>query len=454
MSMAMTWTETDLDTTEKRNKHTVAVVGCGRTGLSTACLFAGANFKVVCVDSNPYVVNMVKKGKIPSGDAKLIEQIKKHVKEGRVTTTNQAKEAAKKSDIIILAISPTFDLKKKPDYSNIENACKETGMGLNQGSIVLVENTIGTGITETLIKESLEKSSGLKAGTDFGLAYTTINTSLQPTLAEVLSHPKTVGALNEQSLKVAALVFKTVTGKKIVKVPNIKTVETMNLFQTIYLDVSNALASELALFCEKAGLNFAEIQKSLETQYSNHLPTPDPLTWFSSIDPYLLLDEAENMNSELHITAAARKINAEMLNHALRLTREALRPCGKTIRRASVSVLGVSNRPDVREINQPFVKQLVTALTKNGAKVRVYDPLFSQKQLAELEYPSEKTFRKSVEGADCLIFTVAHHRLKRLSLNRIKFLAKQPAAIVDLANAFNSDDAKKEGFVYRGLGKK
>jgi UDP-N-acetyl-D-mannosaminuronate dehydrogenase len=71
----------------------------------------------------------------------------------------------------------------------------------------------------------------------------------------------------------------------------------------------------------------------------------------------------------------------------------------------------------------------------------------------ELDYPAGKTLRKSVEGADCLILTVGHDRIKRLNLNRIKFFVKKPAAIVDLAKAFDPNEAKKEGFAYRGLGR-
>ena len=453
MSTAITWKETDLDANEKRSKYCVSVIGCGRTGLSTACLFANARFKVIGVDSNPYVINLLKKGKIPSGDPNLAEQIKKHVKEGHIIATSQAKEAASTSDIIIFAVPPTLDQKKKPDYSSIENACKETGIGLRSGSLIIVENTIGLGITETLVKESLEKSSGLKAGTDFGLAYTTINASSQPTLQDIVTKPKVVGAINEQSLKAASLVLRQITNAEIIRVANIKTAEAINLFENVCCDVNHALATELALFCEKAGIDFSESQKALNTLHSNHVLVPDILSWYFSTDPYLLFEEAENINAELHLAATARKINAEMLNHTLRLTRDALRSCGKTLRRAKISILGVSNRPDVREINQPFIKDLVTLLNKNGARVHLYDPLFSQKQLTELDYPAEKTLRKSVEGADCLIFTVEHDRFKRLNLNRIKFFVRKPAAIVDLANAFDPNEAKKEGFAYRGLGK-
>jgi UDP-glucose 6-dehydrogenase len=107
----------------------------------------------------------------------------------------------------------------------------------------------------------------------------------------------------------------------------------------------------------------------------------------------------------------------------------------------------------VKELDQSFVKHLVTALVRNGARVCVYDSLISHKKLTELDYPVEKTLRKAVEGADCLIFTVGRDRFKRLSLVSIKFLVRKPAAIVDLAHAFNPTDARKAGFAYRGLGR-
>jgi UDP-N-acetyl-D-mannosaminuronic acid dehydrogenase len=453
MSTAMTWKETDVDTAEKRNEYTVSVIGCGRTGISTIYLFANAKFRVIGVDSDPYIINLLKRGKIPSGDPKIAEQIKKNVKEGRIMATNQTKEAASTSDIIIFTVPLTLDQKKKPDYSNLENACKEVGMGLRSGSLIIVENRITPGITEILVKEILEKSSGLKAGTDFGLAYITISSSWQPTLQDNITQPKVVGALNEQSLRTTCLVLRQIVNTEIIKVTNIETAETINLFENAYLDVNNALATELGLFCEKVSIDFFEIERAISKRNSYQMPVPNILSGYFLTGSYLLFEKAENVNAKLRLASVARKINSGMLNHTLHLTKDGLRSCGKTMRRANISILGVSSRPELTEINQPFVKHLLAALVKRGARVHIYDPLFSQKKLIELDYPAEKTLRKSIKGADCLIFTVGHDRFKRLNLNRIKFLVRKPTAIVDLANVFNPNEAITKGFIYRGLGR-
>jgi UDP-N-acetyl-D-mannosaminuronate dehydrogenase len=172
-----------------------------------------------------------------------------------------------------------------------------------------------------------------------------------------------------------------------------------------------------------------------------------------SKDSYLLIEEAENVNARLRLVALARKINDEMLGHALRLARDALRQCGKTLLRATISVLGVSYRPNVKESRFSSTAELVNMLRRRGAKVRVYDPFFSFEELRELGYPAEETLTKTVEGTDCLIIAVGHEKFRRLNLEKIRFLVKKPAAIVDMGHAINSEKAEKEGFVYRGLGR-
>jgi len=105
MPKAMMLKEKDLDKVEERGKYVVTVVGCGRMGLPTACLFSDAGFKVICLDTDPYIVNQINKGKSPFAESGLDELLKKNLKEGRITATTEAKEAIPKSDIIIFTVN-------------------------------------------------------------------------------------------------------------------------------------------------------------------------------------------------------------------------------------------------------------------------------------------------------------------------------------------------------------
>jgi len=453
MSMMMKLKREDVDAPEKRGKYTISVIGCGRMGLSTACLFAEAGFRVVGMDTDQRVVELVKRGGAPFAEPGLSALLKKQVKDGRLTATKDAKEAASASDVIVFVVPTPIDPRKKPDYSYVEKACKEGGMGLRSGSLVIFESTVGPGVTETLVKETLEVVSGLKAGVDFGLAYSPIRASPGRVLQDIATYPRVVAAVGEQSLRIACLILSTIVKAEMIEMRNIKAAEAVKLFENVYRDVNIALANEFALFCEKARIDFVEAQKAANTQPYCHLLVPGIVSGHIPTNPYLLMEEAENVNAKLRTVTLARKINDEMLDHALHLTRDALRECRKTVRRAKISVLGVSYRPNVKEARGSTIRELVGMLEKKGATIRVYDPLFSHKELVELDYPAERTLTKTIEGVDCLLIAVGHGRFRRLNLRRAKFLVKKPAAIVDMGHVIDPIRAEREGFVYRGLGR-
>ena len=439
----------DIHTPEKREKYTVGILGCGRTGLTHACLFANAGFKVVYSDADHHVLNQIEKGRISSGGRKLSTLLNTHIKDGRLKMESNIRKVSSMSDIIIFSVPAAIDRRKKPDYSFIVKACKEVGLSLHPGSLFIFASATGPGVTESLVKETLENASGLKAGKDFGLAYSLMS-------ARILQNPTTkrvVGAINERSLKVACLILGTVTKGKIVEVSDIKTAETAKLLEKIYEDVNIALANELAVFCEKAGIDLIEAQKATNTNPYSHLLLPQLISGCVIAEPHLLNDEAEALNTKLHMLTLSRRINEGMVGHTVRLVKDALGMCGKTLRRAKISVFGVSCRPNTKETEGSLAKKLVDALKRRGGHVRVYDSLFSHKELVEMGYPAERTLTKTVEKSDCLVIAVGHNRFSRLNLRKIKFLVKKPAAIVDMGRVVDPDRAEKEGFVYRGVGR-
>jgi nucleotide sugar dehydrogenase len=254
-------------------------------------------------------------------------------------------------------------------------------------------------------------------------------------------------------LEAACLVLSTTTKDEIVKVRDMKTAEAIKLFESVYQDVNMALANELAHFCEKTGIDFAAVQKATNSNPCCYLPAPGIISGDTPKNHYLLVEEAEAVNANLRMLTLVRKINEEALDHTLHLARDALRSCGKTMRRAKIVVLGVSSRPNVKEPHGSPTKKLVNMLRKRGALVQVYDPLFSYKELLKMECPAKTTLTKSLEGVDCIIIAVGHDQFRRLNLGRIKVSVKKPAAIVDMGSVIDPGKAEKQGFVYRGVGR-
>ena len=448
MSKVMKLAGKDLESSEKRREYTVCVVGCGRTGLVTACLFAEAGFNIICVDSSRITVHQLQRRKSPFTESDLRKFIEARIKDSQFMATTNLRKAVSESDILIIGVPASLDKKKKPDYSRLEKTCRDIGMSLNSGSLIIFQNTMGPGMTETLAKEILENASGLDAGTDFGLAYSsTLNNSTQPS-KDVSNGTKVVGGITKRSLKVACLLLEAITKGEIVRVKNIKTAEAVKLLEEAYKDVNIAFANEFAHFCENAGIDFVKVRNII-----NPLKFSRMAGLHTSRDSYFLVEEAEAVDVKLRMLSLSAKINDETLDHTIRLVRDALRSCQKPLRRAKISVFGISSLANRKKAANSATKKLVNRLKKSGVSVRVYDPFFSQKELLSMGYTAEASLSKSVEGTDCLIVAVAHDRFTRLNLRRFQMLMKQPAAIVDIGQVVDPIKAEKAGFVYRGFGR-
>jgi nucleotide sugar dehydrogenase len=452
MSTVMTIEEKDLDSVEKRKNFTIGIVGSGRIYLLYACLFAQAGFKVVAADLNQYILTFLKKDRIPYLQTECNTLLKRYIKDGLLIPASNIREVASKSDAIVLLVHVIIDQNKKPNYSSVEKACREVGMNLRSGCLVIVASMMGLGITESLVKVTLENASGLRAGVDFGLAYSPPNISSK-SLEDLANFPRVVGGVNKRSLQVACFILKTIINGEVVMMENIRDAEAVKLFEDAYQDANIALANEFAKFCEKIGIDFMTAQKAISLHSNCPMPIPRIAKGNSLKASHILLEEARLADARLLMLSLALKVNDDMLRHGFRLVMDSLRACNKTIRRSRVSVLGISGHPDVKDLIGFPAERFVNMMKKRGMVVRVYDPLFSYNELVEMGYPAERTLRKAVEGADCLIVVSEHDQFRHLNLNKIKFLVRKPSAIVDIARAIDPIKAEREGFIYRGLGR-
>jgi nucleotide sugar dehydrogenase len=441
-----------LDAAEKRGKYAVSIIGCGQTGIEQAILFAEAGYRVTCVDTDQTVVNDISKGKTRAPKAESERNLKSQVKTARLSATCDAKKAVSESDIVAVTVPVKIDAKKKADYSNMETACRRIGSNLRRGSLVIIMCLTGIGVTEGLIKETLENTSGLKAGTDFGLAYSPHTVHSQG-IETTSSRQRIVAAADEGSLNAASNVLQSITGKDVRRTGNIKAAEVAALFGVVQEDVNIAVANELALFCEKLGVDCLETRELARTNGGDLLSRPMLANGNIQKDPYLLLEDAENLDVKLRIPSVAREINEETVKHAANLIKDALRSCGKPLRRSRLALLGISETPNTKGHLKRLAKEITGTLEARGAKVSLYDPYVPESEMAEIHVHFRKTLTEGVEGADCAIILTAHDQFKRLNLRKLKLVMKMPAAIVDLEGIVDPSKVEKEGFIYRGLGR-
>ena len=371
-SLALHIKPEEIDTIEKRTKYTVCIIGCGRIGILHAYLFAEAGFKVKCVDTDQTIVNSLAKGKAPFLAREVELNLKRHVKMGYLSATNNTRVAVSQSSFIVITIPVKINERKKVDYSAMENTCKQIGSGLCRSSIVIVMSTTGLGVTEGLIREILENTSGFKVGVDFGLAYSPIRGGIGQTIDTIANSERIVAAADKSSLNAASSILETITKTSLKKTENVKMAETVTLFEGVQQDTNVALANELALFCEKVGVDHLEAQRFMKPGYYSALSLPTLVDENMQEELYLLLEDVENLNLKLRIPTITIEINEEITKHAVNLVKDALRNCGKTLRRARVSLLGISQLPNMKSPPKKLVSELAKMLEAKGAKVGLY----------------------------------------------------------------------------------
>jgi UDP-N-acetyl-D-mannosaminuronate dehydrogenase len=302
----------------------------------------------------------------------------------------------------------------------------------------------GFGFTEGVIKESLENTSGLKAGEDFGLVYNPIQVSEDQPVASIANQELMVAATDKTSLAAGSTVLSTITKKVVKQTLDVKTAEIAMLFKVAQRDANIALANEFAVFCENSGTDYFETLKLLDINESSFFPTIAEEE--NRSEAYLLLENAENLNTKLRLPALARQINEDMVRHAVNLAQNTLRSCGKTLRRSRVAVLGTVKPKTAAE-------NFVRMLEAKGAKISRYDPSFSKNELLDAPRELKRSLNEAVEGTDCMVILTGQDQFKRLNLKKLQAVMKMPAAIVDLAGIVEPQKVEKEGFIYRGLGR-
>jgi nucleotide sugar dehydrogenase len=435
----------ELDTPEKREAYTVSFVGCGKRAIFQALAFAEAGFKVKCTDADQSVVKRLSKGNIQLGDHQAEAKLKSLMRKEQLNATSDLAKAVSGSDVIVLSVNVKIDGKKISNASEAVTAFKQVGAVLPKGSLVVYGGVAGIGFVNSIVKETLENTSGFKAGEDFGLAYNPVLNAEGNKAGHITDRTLTIAAEDKYSLNAAVVIFGAITKKSVNKISNFKFAEAASLFEAAKHDTITALNNELAMFCENACLDYAETIKLVENNDPTASASPTIADEINRDEVYLLLENAENLSVKLRLPTIARQLNENMTKHALNLTQEALRATGKTLRRSKVALLGATEQGTG---SATFAE----SLEAKGAKVSQYDP-YGGGERRESKVAVKKTLNEAVEGADCVVLLSDQEHLKRLNLKKLHALMKSPAALVDLAGAVEQPKVESLGFAFRGLGK-
>jgi UDP-N-acetyl-D-mannosaminuronic acid dehydrogenase len=423
---------------------TLAVYGLGKIGLPLAAVFADRGARVIGVDVNEKIVELVNSGvNHISEEPGLSELVKRNFEAGRLKAMADGARAAELADVILIAV-PTLAESEKPKLDAVEDVAEEISKGIKKGDIVITECTMPPSGTESLIP--LLEKSGLKLG-EFGLAHAPERVSTGTAIDDMTKkYPKIVGASDPNTLEAAIGLYEVINAKGVIPVSSIKAAEAVKVFEGVYRDVNIALANELALWCEEQGLDVYEIIKAANTQPYCHIHLPGAGVGGHCIPvyPWFIIGSSRR---NMRLLRTAREINEEMPKHVVELLVRAMNENGIPMKGSKVLVLGLTYRGGVKEFyNSPALK-IIEELKKWGSVVYAYDPLCNEEDARIFG----ASWKSDFEGVDAIVVATDHRDFEQINLKEVAEKVRH-RIIVDGRRVFDKEEALRHGFVYLGVG--
>ncbi|MEQ7007548.1 nucleotide sugar dehydrogenase [Actinopolymorpha sp. B17G11] len=370
---------------------TIAVVGLGKIGLPLAVQYAGKGHRVIGVDVNPRVVELVGSGTEPfPGEADLDVRLKQVVADGRLRATTDYAAAIPDASHVVVVVPLFVDAEGVPDFGWMDAATGDIGAHLTRGTTVIYETTLPVGTTRTRWKPALEQRSGLTCGTDFWVAFSPERVLTGRVFADLRRYPKLIGGLDPVAADRARALYAAVLDfddRPDLPRPNgvwdlgsAEAAELAKLAETTYRDVNIGLANQFARYAGEHGIDIHAVIDASNSQPYSHIHRPGIAVGGHCIPVYPRLYLWNDPSAT--VVRAARDANSEMPAYAVGLLAQSY----GDLAGARVVVLGAAYRGGVKETAFSGVFPTVHALRAAGADVVVHDPLYADDELTGLGF--------------------------------------------------------------------
>ena len=409
----------------------VCILGMGYIGMPTACMLANNGYEVIGVEIDNEIINKLNSGKLHIDEPDLEEMFLKAYKDKKI----KVKAELEKSDVYIVAVQTPLTNQKKADLSHVISATNMIKDYISNGCLVILESTSPPGTTRNIVGDIIYRSTGLKGGRDYHLAFCPERVLPGKIVYELINNDRIIGGIDEESAKEAEVLYRSFVKGKI-KTTTLEVAEFVKLAENTFRDVNIALSNELVIICEKYGINVWEVIQfaNLHPRVNILNPGPGVGGHCIPIDPWFIL---ENVDVKDTLIKKSRYINDDV---PFRIS-DKIADIVVGYKKPKVTIFGVSYKENIGDARESPAIVIYNELTKKGINVSAYDPLVSQfvHLLSSLE--------DSLKDSDLLLLFVGHEKFKEISLERISSLMRNKN-IFDTRNFFDKKIVEKYGFKY------
>jgi len=430
----------------------VCVIGIGRIGLPTALSFAKAGLQTIGMDINEKLVDLINTGNFPLKDEPGYEEIFNKVrKNGNFSATTNINEAISESNLILLSLPTSMDEKNVPSYSALESVGKQLSHILQPDSLIVVESTIEPGFIENDLIKILEGANRLYVGKNFTIGVCPENANPGEILHDFANLPRLVAGIDELTTKIITMIYDFVFSVELVIMPDCKTANAVKLTTNVFRDVNIAFVNELSLMFDKLGIDTLKVLDAAKRKYNFqiHYPGAGVGGPCLPINSYQFLNTAIRTNSKLSIIERSREINEKMPDHVINLTLDGFKKCKKSIKDSSVLILGISYKPDIKDVQLSPAETIINKLKALGARIKIYDPYYKGSQVFGISV--EQNIEDVLSKVDASIIITAHKEFQEI--NPKIFTKMKTPILIDSRGVVDISSANDAGLVFRGLGR-
>ena len=351
----------------------VAVIGLGYVGLPLAIAFAEAGVDVTGVDASPRRVAELAERHSPIDD--ISDERLGAALDGRLSVTTDPSPIADAQAVFVCVPTP-ITTTKDPDLGPVLAAAAAIRDHVRAGQLVVLQSTTFPGTTTGPFREMIE-TSGLKAGTDFDLAFAPERVNPGDPESASRGVPRLVGGLTPAATSRAASLLARINDK-VVQLSSPDAAEMAKLLENTFRNVNIAFINQLALLCERMGIDVWEVIDAAATKpfgFMRFTPGPGVGGHCIPVDPYYLSWRAREFDFTDRFIETAGDINFGMPRHVVDLTAEALNDRSRSLKGARVGVIGVAFKPDVQDDRNSPAAAVLAGLRERGGEIRYHDPL-------------------------------------------------------------------------------
>jgi len=404
----------------------VGIVGLGYVGLPLAVEFARAGFPVTGIDVNADKTRRVNAGDSYVGDVPS-SVLAPLVQSGKLRATTDFSAVAG-LDTINICVPTPLRKTKDPDMSYIVSSCQEIARYFHTGMLVILESTTYPGTTDEVVLPMLSKS-GRTVGRDFFLCFSPERVDPGNPQYQTANIPKVVGGCTPACTAMGRLFYSQAL-QHVVPVSSTQVAEMVKLLENTFRMINIGLVNEIALMCDRIGVNVWEVIDAAATKpfgFMPFYPGPGLGGHCIPIDPFYLSWKTRQAGIEARFIELAGYINGQMPHFVVDKVQNALNDAGKPVKGSRVHVMGVAYKRDIDDLRESPALDVMLLLQRRGAAVTYSDPHVPVVRVDSLDL--ESLPQESAADADCVVIVTDHSAFDYVSL------VARARLIVDTRNA-------------------